>query len=92
MTKLRNLILLAVCGCAFATRAATPGSAEAAGETAVEAAAMALSAAAAPAKVQGDAATVRVVVGGVECSVQLQRDARGPKGWLVTKLDCPARK
>ncbi len=92
MTKLRYWMLLVACVCASATLAATSGSAEAASEAAVEAAARALSAAATPATVHGDLATVRVVVGAVECNVQLQRDAKGPKGWLVTKLDCPSRK
>ena len=92
MTKIRNWILLAVCSSAIAVNAAQPGSTDAATETAVNAAAKALSVAPKPAVVRGDEATAQVVVGGSKCTVHLRRDAKGPQGWLVTKLDCTTPK
>ena len=92
MTKSHILLALAASICTIAVNAATPGSDEAATETAVSAASKALSMALAPAQVHGDEAIARVVVGGVQCTVQMQRDAKGPEGWLVTKLDCPSKK
>ena len=92
MTRIHVFLLLAAFSSAGAAADATLGTAEAATETALVAAAKALSIAASPAQVQGDTAKVRVVVGKVECSVFLQRDRKGPQGWLVTKMDCPSSK
>ena len=87
-----GFLLLVLAGGAFTATASEPGSVEAATETAVAAAAKALSVASAPATVQGDVATARVAVGGLGCTVQMQRDAKGPEGWLVTRLACQPRK
>lgn len=85
------LLTMLACG-TLAAHAATAGTPEAATETAVAAASKALSVATAPAAVKGDVATVPVFVGGKSCIVTLRRDAKGPQGWLVTKLDCATDK
>jgi hypothetical protein len=86
------VLLTMLAGGTLAAQAATAGTPEAATETAVAAASKALSVATAPAAVKGDVATVPVLVGGTSCIVTLQRDAKGPQDWLVTKLDCAANK
>ena len=80
------------CGSTFAASSESRGTAEDATAVAVSVGATALSVASSPAQVVGDTATAHVVVGELGCSVQLKRDAKAARGWLVSKLDCNARK